>query len=451
MKIAIAQINPRVGDVSSNLRKTLDFIEEARQHSAELVLFPELSLTGYPPRDLLAYSRIHHEIQNALERIRTASMGLGVIVGFVEKNPHTYGKPFFNSAAVFKNGKQIHVYRKRLLPYYDVFEDERYFEPGTEPAVFDWDGKKIGIAICEDIWNRSGFLERQYASNPLSDLRGVALSTLVVLSASPFHVGKPQQREELLSLIAEEYQTSIHYCNQVSGNDELLFDGASLVLNAEGKPVCRAPAFKESLLISGQTESGIWPQREEEWLTEALSFGLRDYVHKSGSQRVCLGLSGGVDSSVLAVIAVQALGRENVEGISLPTRFTSSASREDAIALSAHLGIEFKEFEIENTFLAFEKMLESLKPRTLTLENIQPRIRMTVLMAIANEGGKLLLNTSNKSEIATGYSTLYGDSAGALAPLGDLTKGQVVRLAEWLNREKAICRKESFLVPQLLS
>lgn len=436
MKIAIAQLNSKVGDVPGNLKKTLQFIETAKKEAADWVIFPELQLVGYPPRDLLDYPRLQNENAEALERVKTASVGIGVIVGWVEKNPNSFGKPYFNSAAVFRDGKCIFNYHKQLLPSYDVFEDERFFEAGSTGGVFEWAGKKYGIAICEDIWNQKGFLNRNYPLDPMKELKKHSPYALFVLSASPFYIGKPEQREKLLIQIAKDFKAPVIYCNQVAGNDEVIFDGGSLVASSQGKIELRLPVFEENLSVWSEKQNSnlaSWPLKEEQWLEQAISFGLRDYVVKSGLKKVCLGLSGGIDSSVLAVIATRALGKENVEGISLPTRFTSSASREDAQALAKNLGISFRELAIEDIFLGFEKALASLNPKTLTLENIQPRIRMTLLMAIANEGSKLLLNTSNKSEIATGYSTLYGDSAGALSPLGDLTKAQIVRLANHFN------------------
>lgn len=439
MKIAIAQLDSKVGDVAGNLKKTLQFIDSAKEQAADWVVFPELQLVGYPPRDLLDYPRLQMENAEALESVKKASVGIGIVVGWVEKNPNSVGKPYFNSAAVFRDGKRIFTYHKRLLPSYDVFEDERFFEAGSTPGVFEWAGKKYGIAICEDIWNQTGFLKRNYALDPLKEIKNHSPALLFVLSASPFYLGKPEQREKLLIQIAKDFKAPVIYCNQVAGNDEVIFDGGSLVANSRGEIELRLPVFEENLGIWDDKQNSLcasWPSKEEQWLEEAISFGLKDYVIKSGMKKVCLGLSGGIDSSVLAVIATRALGKENVEGVSLPTRFTSSASREDAKTLAKNLGIAFRELAIEDIFVGFEKVLSSLNPKTLTLENIQPRIRMTLLMAIANEGAKLLLNTSNKSEIATGYSTLYGDSAGALSPLGDLTKAQIVKLAKYFNRNQ---------------
>ncbi len=440
MKISIAQINPTVGDVPENLKKILTHLEQAKREKADWILFPELALVGYPPRDLLDFPRLGKENEEALEQIKKSSSGIGVIVGALRKNAFPSGKKFFNSAFVFRDQKLLFAYDKRLLPSYDVFEDERYFEKGTHSGVFDCDGKKYGVAICEDVWNQAEFLERPYEQDPLRDLEGKSLEALFILSASPFDLHKGDLRAKLLAQIARKLQAPIFYCNQVAGNDELLFDGASLIVNESGQLERLLPAFKETLEF-WEPQANPLPQNErseEKNLFEALSFGLRDYVLKSHQKKICLGLSGGIDSSVAAVLAVEAVGKENVMGVSLPSRFTSSASREDAKTLAARLGIEFQEFDLEPVFSSFEKVLAPLNPQGLTLENIQPRIRMTLLKAISNQKGMLLMNTSNKSEIATGYSTLYGDSAGALAPLGDLLKNQVRALAMWMNRGSEI-------------
>ena len=440
VKIAIAQLNPLVGDVPGNCEKALSFIESAKRNKADWILFPELSLVGYPPRDLLDYPRLFQENQRALEKIQKASTGTGVIIGGLRKNPSPTGKQFFNSAFVFVNGASVFSYDKTLLPSYDIFEDERHFEKGSEPGLFESKSQNFGIAICEDIWNRKGFVDRLYADNPLQPLKGKNLEALFVLSASPFDLKKREVRKQLLSEIAKELQTTVVYCNQVSGNDELIFDGGSLVVNENGQSVMELPFFEEacSVFESAQAPQKSQPMGESECLFKALSFGIRDYVKKSHQKKICLGLSGGIDSSVVAALAVEAVGKENVLGVSLPSRFTSVASREDAKTLAQNLGIRFQEIEIESVFESFEKTLAALNPSGLTLENLQPRIRMTLLMALSNQEGALLLNTSNKSEIATGYSTLYGDSAGALSPLGDLLKHQVVALATYINRNKEV-------------
>jgi NAD+ synthetase len=440
MKVALAQINPKVGDVSKNIELILSCIEKAKKDRADWILFPELSVVGYPPRDLLDYSSIFEESEEGLKKIKVASQGIGVIVGSLEKNEIKIGKPYFNSAFVFRDEKTLLSYQKRLLPTYDIFEDERYFEKGFRPGVFDWEGKRFGVAICEDIWNRNGFLDRLYDEDPIYDLKKQNLSALFVLSASPFELGKPEKRKELVSEIAKDLKASVIYCNQAAANDELIFDGSSLVADPSGRVVASLKSFQSDMQIWEEEKSclQLWPDKASDWLKEALVFGLKDYLDKSNQRKICLGLSGGIDSSVAAVLAVEAVGKENVLGVSLPSPFTSEASKEDARALADNLGIRFLELEIESIFESFTKTLAPIQPTGLTLENIQPRIRMTLLMGLANQEGSLLLNTSNKSELATGYSTLYGDSAGALSILGDLTKAQVRELAEGLNFPKKV-------------
>lgn len=440
MKVAIAQMNPRVGDVSKNVENILSWVEQAKKEKAQWILFPELCLVGYPPRDLLDYPFLFEESQEGLKKIQEASSGIGVIVGSLEKNETGFGKPYFNSAFVFHDRNLLLNYQKRLLPSYDIFEEERYFEKGFRPGVFEWQGKKFGVAICEDIWNREGFLKRSYDEDPVHDLKKQNLEALFVLSASPFELGKPDIRKKLVTEIAEELESKVIYCNQAAGNDELIFDGSSLVADSEGRVISSLKPFEASLEMWEEKKSHllIWPNQASVWLNQALVFGLKEYVHKSRQKKICLGLSGGIDSSVAAVLAVQAVGKENVVGVSLPSPFTSKASKEDADTLAKNLGIEFREIEIHKMLESFTLALESSKPTGVTLENIQPRIRMTLLMAIANQQGCLLLNTSNKSELATGYSTLYGDSAGALSVLGDLTKAQVFELAHAMNSPKKI-------------
>jgi len=426
LKLAVVQFNPKIGDFAGNAKRMLAFIDEARSAGAELVAFPELATTGYPPGDLLDYAPFIDENLALLEKLGKASQGIGLVCGYVERNPSATGKPFHNSAAVFENGKQIANYRKQLLPYYDVFDEPRYFEPGKESVTFPFRGKKVALTICEDVWNRPGFVPRLYAEQPL---RGVAESKpdiLLNLSASPFSLGKPENREKLFVGIAKELGVDLLMAGQVGGNDDLLFDGGSLIVSQSGK-ICRAPIFEEALFLCESAESAPHPKSEAEWLRLALETGLREYCRKTGISSVILGLSGGVDSSVVVALAASALGPKNVKAVALPTRYTSAASVEDAKSLAEKLGVAYQEVSIEKMF---EATSAAVSPKAgLTKENIQPRLRMTVLMALANEENRLLLNTSNKSEISTGYATMYGDSAGALAVLGDLTKQQVYAVA----------------------
>lgn len=443
MKIALAQMNPKIGDVAYNIRRSVEFIEKAKREGAGLVVFPELSLTGYPPRDLLDFPSLVEANLKGLEVLAAAAKSLTVVCGFVDKNPNASGRPYRNCAALLRDGGVIATYAKHLFPYYDIFDEPRHFEAGTETGIFSWGEWRVGITICEDSWNLPGGVPRPYAEQPLDPLRALKPDLVLNLSASPFDLGKPEKRRALFASVARYVGAPVVFCNQVGANDELIFDGCSLAVTPEGTELVRASAFEEDLVCfswnRGKPEAGSkkeWPTSDAAWLYDALTLGVRDYATKCGIRKLCLGLSGGIDSSVVAAIAVSALGKEAVAGVCLPTRFTSHASLEDAQALASFLGIEFKILPIESLFqhyLASWKEWFHRTPSSLTSENIQPRIRMTLLMAIANEGGRLLLNTSNKSEMATGYATLYGDGAGALCVLGDLTKKQVYELAAHIN------------------
>ncbi|MFM8315539.1 MAG: nitrilase-related carbon-nitrogen hydrolase, partial [Deltaproteobacteria bacterium] len=342
MKIAAAQINPRVGDIKFNLALILKQIDLAKSKGVQLIVLPELAILGYPPRDLLSYSHLIDENLEALQKIKQHSQGISVVVGYVERNPSPLGKPYFNSAAVFQNRNLIKNYRKKLLPSYDVFEEERYFQPGELGAVFEIQNKKIGLTICEDVWNEPGFIEREYDLKPLEDFKDVDLDLLVNLSASPFQLGKKEIRDQLFQLVSKKIGCPVVFCNQVGANDELIFDGGSFVVAPHGKCVV-AQDFQSELLIwdeGTQQPSVLLPLRtESQTLIEALSLGIRDYVEKSGARTVCLGLSGGIDSSVVAALAVKALGPNRVYGFTLPSRFNASQSLEDAEKLAANLGI----------------------------------------------------------------------------------------------------------------
>lgn len=426
MKLAVVQFNPKIGDFAGNGERMLAFIEQARAAGAELVLFPELATTGYPPGDLLDYAPFIDDNLALLERLGKASRGIGLVCGYVERNQAPTGRPYHNSAAVFEDGKRIANYRKQLLPYYDVFDEPRYFEPGKEGVTFSFRGKRVALTICEDVWNRPGFVPRLYAEQPLAAVAAAKPDLLLNLSASPFSLGKPERREKLFLSVAKELDADLLMAGQVGGNDDLLFDGGSLIASRTGN-ICRAPIFQEALFLCETAVSSSHPRNEAEWLRLALETGIRDYCRKTGISSVILGLSGGVDSSVVVALAASALGPKNVKAVALPTRFTSAASVDDAKALAGKLGVHYQEVSIEKMFEATSLAVDPKKG--LTKENIQPRLRMTVLMALANEENRLLLNTSNKSEISTGYATLYGDSAGALAVLGDLTKRQVYAVA----------------------
>ena len=311
MKLAVVQFNPKIGDFAGNGERMLAFVDQARSAGADLVVFPELATTGYPPGDLLDYQPFIDDNLKLLDRLALASQGIGVVCGYVERNPQIFGRPYYNAAAVFENGKKIANYRKRLLPYYDVFDEPRYFEPGREPTSFIFRGKTIALSICEDLWNRPGFVARPYEDQPLKDIRDAKPDLVINLSASPFSLGKPEKREILFLTVAKELGAELVMAGQVGGNDDLLFDGGSLIVG-HNKAVCRAPVFKECLFLCDTAISAKSPASEAEWLRLALETGLREYVHKCGASQVCLGLSGGVDSRVVAALAASALGPDKV-------------------------------------------------------------------------------------------------------------------------------------------
>ena len=443
MKVGLAQFNPTVGAFSQNTARIIETIERAKSLGVNLLVFPELSIAGYPPRDFLDFPSFVQSNRESLDRILVRSLGITTIVGYVEENPSPTGRGLFNSAAVISDGRMLTSYRKQLLPHYDIFDEERFFEPGTLPSIFKLEKNRIGITICEDAWNFTPFLHRPYKFQPLTPLVG-QVDLLLNLSASPFSLGKPSQRMDLFRLASGYVGSPVAFCNQVGGNDELIFDGGSFVMSRQGEVKASAPVFEEALLcfeLEGFAEKRSlehsWPFTAPEWIAKALCLGIRDYLAKCGAEAVCIGLSGGIDSAVCASLACHALGKENVIVVFLPSQFTSDASKEDVLLISRALGIELIEMSIDPFISLYEKELANLlgrAPRGHTNENIQARIRMSLLMALSNDRGSLLLNTSNKSEIATGYATLYGDSAGALSVLGDLTKKQVYEVAHYLNQ-----------------
>jgi NAD+ synthase (glutamine-hydrolysing) len=443
VKVVLAQIGSKLGDVAGNTQRVLDSISQVSRNATDLIVFPELCLTGYPPRDLLETPSLVDDNLAALQKIAEHVTGkVAVILGYVDKNSGSTGKPFHNAAALLRGGKIAGRYFKRLLPYYGVFEDERYFEPGHATAVWTIAGKRVGITVCEDAWNEAGFVPRLYAVDPLRELKNQRCDVVVNLSASPFHLDKPNLRHELFKKGALKCGAPIVFCNQVAGHDDLIFDGCSFVVDAQGEVALSGPAFESALLewpsrqAALPSASSSWS--ESQWIQQSLQFGIREYCEKTGIHKVILGLSGGIDSSVVAALAANALGASNVIGVSLPSRFTSEGTRKDAQAIAEKLGIHFHEFSMDEIFAKYRDTLSPfLKGETpLVEENLQPRIRMILLMALSQKFGALLLNTSNKSEIACGYATLYGDTAGALSVLGDLTKARVYEVAHQLNRLK---------------
>ena len=454
MRIAIAQLNPIVGDIEGNAERILEAAQTAFNRGAELLLTPELSLCGYPPRDLLLNLGFVEKMSRQLQLLsQQLPEKLAVLVGFVEKNTSATvrgEKPLFNSIALVKSQEIKQIFTKRLLPTYDVFDEDRYFASGKESQYFQLteNNVKIGVTICEDVWNDEQFWgQRQYAVNPIADLANLGVDLIVNLSASPYSVGKQKLRESLLSHSATRYNLPIVYVNQVGGNDDLIFDGDSVAFNRQGEVIYRAQAFTSSLELIEFNQDLLpavihpLPIDEDEEIYRALVLGVRDYVQKCGFKRVIFGLSGGIDSSLVAAIATDALGKENVLAVMMPSPYSSDHSISDAVALVNNLGIKSEKLAIKEIMTAYDQLLERLFAGTdfgIAEENLQSRIRGNLLMALSNKFGHLLLSTGNKSEMAVGYCTLYGDMNGGLAVIADVPKTRVYSLCRWLNRHGEI-------------
>ncbi len=454
MKVALAQINPIVGDLPGNEAKILAAYQRGVEAGVEMVLCPELSVTGYPPRDLLLKKGFITRNLETLERLAAATGKVGLMVGFVGKNQLRPGREVTNSVALLQNGKVVATRAKTLLPTYDVFDEDRYFEPATENLPADFNSAKVGLTICEDIWNDEDFWsDRRYQHNPPVELAEADAKIIFNISASPWHLGKNKTRFEMLRSIAHKTRRPVVFCNQVGGNDELIFDGSSLVFNANGDLIAQGKWFEEDfIVVDTDSAPAIQPieMPAEEAIYKALALGLRDYFYKCGFKSAVLGLSGGIDSAVTACIAVEALGKGNVRGVSLPSQFSSQHSLDDARALAEKLGIQYDVVPIQNSFETMKGQLQPVfagKPEDTTEENLQARLRGVILMAFSNKFGSLLLTTGNKSEIAVGYCTLYGDMAGGLAVISDVPKTMIYRIAKWINRDREIIPDSSITKP----
>jgi len=467
MRIGLAQINTTVGDLAGNRRRILDAYRALAAQGAELVLFPELVVCGYPPRDLLFKQRFVADVEQAAREIAAEIGAVPALIGYTESNPSGQGRLAFNAAAFCQHGKITVSARKCLLPTYDVFDEDRYFEPVNEPTVVAVGGRRVGVTICEDIWTHPMISTRRLYNglDPVRQLAAQKVDVLVNLSASPWNTGKGGVRHNLVADVARACGCPAVYCNSVGGNDELLFDGRSVVCNAQGRIIAGLAAFREELQVVevGQVAPTSRPaptahpvdspylhptfsQEDLADIYDALVLGVRDYALKTGFQQALLGLSGGIDSALTAVIAAEALGPLNVIGVSLPSVISSRHSRDDAAAIAKNLGIAYHTLSIADIVAAGEKTLAPLfagRPRDIAEENIQARARGLLLMAISNKFGALLLTTGNKSELAVGYCTLYGDMCGGLAVISDVFKTQVYALSRWINRHKEIIPRRS--------
>ncbi|HLJ16430.1 MAG TPA: NAD+ synthase [Bryobacteraceae bacterium] len=444
MRIALAQINSTVGDLSGNARRMIDFCHRAAERSAELVVFPELSLTGYPPRDLVEKPSFLERTASELHRLseQTAGLSLSLICGYVSPTLSSTGKRVFNSAAVIEGGEVVFRQNKMLLPTYDVFDEARYFQPADRELPFVLRGTPAALTICEDAWNDKQFWERRlYVRDPVEELAQTGAHLLISINASPYHLGKRELRREIFKAAATRYQIPVIYVNQVGGNDQLVFDGSSFAMNAEGELIASAASFEEDLILV-DTCAGTGDQHENyadecEAVYQALVLGTRDYIHKCGFSHVLLGLSGGIDSSLTAVIAVDAVGQENVLGVAMPGPYSSEHSLSDARSLAENLSIRFEVAPISSAYEAMCKTLGPIfcsAPLDVTEENLQSRLRGVTLMALSNKWGALVLTTGNKSELAVGYCTLYGDMCGGLAVISDVPKTLVYTLARVANQ-----------------
>ena len=459
MKICLAQINPTVGAFEQNVKKICRFINTAKKKGADLIVFPEMCIVGYPPKDLLELSGFVDSNLKALEEVKNNVTGISAIVGFVDRNVGHRGKNLYNAAAYINNKEIVSRHYKSLLPTYDVFDEDRYFEPAHSISLAKISGRKSGISICEDAWGANIIWHGKiHHKDPVESMIRQGAEIIINISASPFTIGKQDERLKMLTSHAKKYNVPIVFVNQIGGNDDLVFDGNSLVINKKGVIVDKALSFEEDLLMvefkgpdisAGDSKPGSVGKRtqagagedEIESVFKALVLGTRDYVRKCGFKKAVIGLSGGIDSAVTAVIAARALGKGKVLGVTMPSGFSSKGSVKDSKALAKRLGIAFENIPIKSVYNAYTKTLSGVftgLPFDVTEENLQARIRGKILMAISNKHGYLVLTTGNKSELAVGYCTLYGDMCGGLAVISDIPKTMVYDIAEYINRRKEV-------------
>ena len=453
MKLALAQINTTVGDFAGNLALIRKAYARGMADGAELVVAPELAITGYPPRDLLLKSGFIEGNLAALTELAQSVGEVGLVVGHVGINEKHPGRQAVNAVSLLHHGKVAATRTKTLLPTYDVFDEDRYFEPAPDNTPVEFNGRKLGLTICEDVWNDDSFwADPRYRANPVDGLVKQGAEVIVNVSASPWNLGKEGMRREMLASLATNAQRPVVYCNAVGGNDELVFDGGSLALNAQGEVLAAGAQFVEALVavdLDGTVQAVSEPQ-EMALLHDALVLGVQDYLGKCGFRSAVIGLSGGIDSAVTAALAVKALGAENVRGISMPSAYSSQGSLDDSAALAANLGIQYDVIPIHAGFEMMKTSLEPIfgdRPEDVTEENMQARLRGLILMAASNKFGSLVLTTGNKSELAVGYCTLYGDMCGGLAVISDVPKTKVFELAHWINRDEVIIPEATITKP----
>jgi NAD+ synthase (glutamine-hydrolysing) len=452
MRIGFAQINTTVGDILGNRDRILSAYEKAVALGADLVLTPELALTGYPPQDLVFKSRFVPETLESVDQLRAAVGDVPLLVGYVDFNPVKAGKPFVNACAVLARLQPVRKVFKTLLPTYDVFDEARYFAPASDQEPIELLGIKIGITICEDIWTDKYLKWGLYHQDPVLTLVSKGARAILNLSSSPYNVGKPALRREMVSELAATYHVPFYYCNSIGGNDELVFDGNSFGIDSSGKTIFQMPGFREDISVAESTAESfpaadLSPEQE---IYEALTLGVRDYFSKCGFRSAVLGLSGGIDSAVTAAIAVAALGKENVVGVSMPSQYSSQGSLDDAANLAKNLGIVRHVIPIKEPFDVLKDQFKEIfagKREDTTEENMQSRLRGLILMSMSNKFGHLLLTTGNKSELAVGYCTIYGDMCGGLAVISDVPKTMIYKLANWINRESEVIPSSSITKP----
>ncbi len=454
VKVALAQINTTVGDLAGNAKLAADAYRRGVEAGAQVVLLPEMTLTGYPPRDLLTKRRFVDENLGALENLAQQTGDTALLVGYVERNETRVGKQLLNAAALLAGGKIVSKVFKTLLPTYDVFDEDRYFQPAEKNAPVVFGDGTLGISICEDIWNDEDYWpQRLYRRDPIAELHAAGAQILFNISASPYELGKEGRRYDMLRAVAVKHGLPLLYCNLVGGNDELIFDGNSMAFDGQGHLIAQGAPFHEDFVLvdlGNPKPIAFTPPSEDVELHDALVLGLRDYARKCGFKTAVLGLSGGIDSALVAYLAVAALGRENVRGLAMPSQFSSDHSISDARLVAQNLGIRFDVLPIQDTFEALKKSMRGVfegRPEDTAEENMQARIRGQMLMAISNKFGHLLLTTGNKSELAVGYCTLYGDMAGGFAPISDVPKMMVYKLSRWIN-EQARAKQQTPPIPE---